>query len=156
MDCSPQAPLSMGFSDKNTGVGCHSLLQGIFLTQESNQHLLCLLHCKQILYCWAMGKSLGIVYATRLLSFYFLPYQEDQRLEFFSIIHTINLFTECISTDNSANTILSEISSSYNWNCLVTEQWENCSILIWIFSPAPEKKRCTKTFKMKRTVNQEK
>ena len=29
---------------KNTGVGCHFLLQGIFLTQGSNPHLLCLLH----------------------------------------------------------------------------------------------------------------
>ena len=34
-----QAPLS-----KNTGVGCHALLKGIFLTQGLNQHLLCLLH----------------------------------------------------------------------------------------------------------------
>ena len=33
---------------KNTGVGCHSLLQGIFLTQGSN---LGLLYCRQILYC---------------------------------------------------------------------------------------------------------
>ena len=32
---------------KNTGVGSHSLLQGIFLTQGSN---LGLLHCRQILY----------------------------------------------------------------------------------------------------------
>ena len=30
-----------------TGVGCHSLLQGIFLTQGSN---LGVLHCRQILY----------------------------------------------------------------------------------------------------------
>ena len=30
--------------DKNTGVGCHALLQGIFPTQGSNPHLLCLLH----------------------------------------------------------------------------------------------------------------
>ena len=29
-----QAPLSMGFSSKNTGVDCHFLLQGIFPTQE--------------------------------------------------------------------------------------------------------------------------
>ena len=29
---------------KNTGVGCHFLLQGIFLTQGSNLHLLCLWH----------------------------------------------------------------------------------------------------------------
>ena len=34
-------------SGKNTGVGCHSLLQGIFPTQGSN---LGLLHCRQILY----------------------------------------------------------------------------------------------------------
>ena len=28
----------------NTGVGCHALLQGIFLTQGLNLRLLCLLH----------------------------------------------------------------------------------------------------------------
>ena len=44
-----QAPLSLGLSGKNTGVGCHFLLQGIFLTQGSKQCLLCLLHCRQIL-----------------------------------------------------------------------------------------------------------
>ena len=32
---------------KNTGVGSHSRLQGIFPTQELNSHLL---HCRQILY----------------------------------------------------------------------------------------------------------
>ena len=42
-----QAPLSMGFPSKNTGVGCHFLLQGIFLIQGSN---LGLLHCRQSLY----------------------------------------------------------------------------------------------------------
>ena len=31
-----QAPLSRGFPGKNTGVGCHFLLQGIFLTQGLN------------------------------------------------------------------------------------------------------------------------
>ena len=34
----------MGFSRQDTGVGCHFLLQGIFLTQESNLCLLGLLH----------------------------------------------------------------------------------------------------------------
>ena len=33
---------------KNTVVGCHFLLQGIFLIQEFNPSLL---HCRQILYC---------------------------------------------------------------------------------------------------------
>ena len=32
------------FPGKNTGVGCHFLLQGIFLTQESNPRLLHFLH----------------------------------------------------------------------------------------------------------------
>ena len=32
------------FPGKNTGVGCHALLQEIFLIQESNPPLLCLLH----------------------------------------------------------------------------------------------------------------
>ena len=39
-----QASLSMGFSRQEYGVGCHALLQGIFLTEGSNLHLLCLLH----------------------------------------------------------------------------------------------------------------
>ena len=41
---------SWNFPSKNTGVGCHFLLQGIFLTQESNPSLLHLLHCRLILY----------------------------------------------------------------------------------------------------------
>ena len=36
-----------GFPGKNTGVGCHALLQGIFLTQGSNPNLL---HCRRVLY----------------------------------------------------------------------------------------------------------
>ena len=46
------AHCSWDFCDKNTEVGFHALLQGIFLTQGSNPRLLCLLHCRQILYCW--------------------------------------------------------------------------------------------------------
>ena len=39
-----QAPLPMGFSRKNTGVGCCALLQGVFPTQGLNLHLLSILH----------------------------------------------------------------------------------------------------------------
>ena len=35
-----QAPFSWNFPGKNTRVGCHFLLQGIFLTQGLNPHLL--------------------------------------------------------------------------------------------------------------------
>ena len=48
MDCSPPGSSVHGDSPgKNTGVGCHALLQGIFPTQEPNPGLL---HCRQILY----------------------------------------------------------------------------------------------------------
>ena len=43
----PRLLCPWGSPGKNTGVGCHSLLQGILLTQGSN---LGFLHCRQILY----------------------------------------------------------------------------------------------------------
>ena len=46
MDCSPPGSSPWDFSGKNTGVCCHFLLQGIFLTRELNS---CLLHCRWIL-----------------------------------------------------------------------------------------------------------
>ena len=56
-----QALLSMNSPDKNTGVDCHFLLQGIFLTQALNPGLLL---CRQILYhlsyrnvLWYQGMS---------------------------------------------------------------------------------------------------
>ena len=42
-----QVPPSMEFSGKSTGVGCHFLLQRIFLTQGSNPGLP---HCRQMFY----------------------------------------------------------------------------------------------------------
>ena len=48
VDCSPPGSSVYGDSPgKNTGVGCHALLQGIFPTQVSNPGLP---HCRQILY----------------------------------------------------------------------------------------------------------
>ena len=48
MDYSPPgSSVHVDSSGKNTGVGCHSLLQGIFLIQGSNSGLL---QCRQILY----------------------------------------------------------------------------------------------------------
>ena len=55
MDCSPLGSFfyPWDFPGKNTRVGCHSLLQGIFLTQKLN---LGLPYCKQILYL--LGKKI--------------------------------------------------------------------------------------------------
>ena len=48
MNCSPPGSSVHGDSlGKNTGVGCHALLQGIFPSQRSNPGLL---HCRWILY----------------------------------------------------------------------------------------------------------
>ena len=45
VDCSPPGSSVYGaFLGKNTGAGCHALLQGIFLMQGLNLHLLLLLH----------------------------------------------------------------------------------------------------------------
>ena len=49
MDCTPPGSSVHGDSlGKNTGVGCHALLQGIFPTQGSKPGLP---HFRQILYC---------------------------------------------------------------------------------------------------------
>ena len=57
MDCNPPRLLwSWNFPGKNARVGYHSLLQGIFLTQGLNPHLLCLLHCRVgSLLLWHLG-----------------------------------------------------------------------------------------------------
>ena len=48
MNCStPGFPVHGDSPGKNTGVGCHAILQGIFPTQESNPGLP---HCRRILY----------------------------------------------------------------------------------------------------------
>ena len=45
MDCSPTRLLyPWNFLGKNTGVSCHFLLQGLFLTQGLNLCVLCFLH----------------------------------------------------------------------------------------------------------------
>ena len=55
------------FSGKNTGVGCHFLLQGILLTQRWNPHLLSLA-CRWILYPLShRGSPIEVIYNIILL-----------------------------------------------------------------------------------------
>ena len=57
VDCSPRGSSVHGDSPgKDTGVGCHALLQGIFPTQGLNPGLP---HCRWILYC--LGHHLNTV-----------------------------------------------------------------------------------------------
>ena len=53
------------FPDKNTGVGCHFILQRILPTKGLNPHLLCLPHCRHIFHCSATGEVLD-----RILHFF--------------------------------------------------------------------------------------
>ena len=56
VDCSPPSSSVHGIlHNKNTGVGCHFLLQGIFPTQGLNPGLL---HCRQTLYRLSHGENL--------------------------------------------------------------------------------------------------
>ena len=48
VECLPVTSVHGNSPGKNTGVGCHALLQGIFQTHGSNTFLLCVLH-------WQMG-----------------------------------------------------------------------------------------------------
>ena len=51
MDCSlPGLHCPCDSPSKNTGVGCHFLLQGIFLTQGLNPCLLCVLQLRRVIY----------------------------------------------------------------------------------------------------------
>ena len=59
MDWTPPGSSVQGDSlGKNTGVGCHALLQGIFPTQGSNPGLP---HCRQILYCLSHQASPSVL-----------------------------------------------------------------------------------------------
>ena len=79
VDCSPPRRLCPWDSPgKNTGVGCHALLQGIFLTQGWNPHLLCLL-------CWHAG-SLPLV-----------PFGKSYVMYMYTQISTL-IESHCLST----------------------------------------------------------
>ena len=71
MGCSPPDSSVHGDSpDKNTGIGCHSLLQGIFPTQGSNPGLP---HCRQILYFLSHQGS--PTFSTYYVKMMILPHQ---------------------------------------------------------------------------------
>ena len=71
MGCSPPGSSVRGDSPgKNTGVGGHALLQGIFPTQGSN---LGLSHCRWILYSLSHQGSLTVLYLLLKNLHHFLP-----------------------------------------------------------------------------------
>ena len=65
-----QAPVSKGIL-QNPGVGCHALLQGIFLTQWTTPGLL---HCREIIYHLSMWSLL-------IMGQFFLPWHTPGSME---------------------------------------------------------------------------
>ena len=92
---------------KNTGMGCHSLLQGIFPTQTSNPGFL---HCRQILYHLSHqgspGKSLKKILQQFICS------NQDQ-----PPIHSWQLISKFLKTFKTSQIPLFSCFSSCN--CLV-------------------------------------
>ena len=79
-----QVPLSMDFPVKNTGVSCHFLLQGIFLTRDQT-HVSCI--GRQILYHWATREAL---YFNRFLIYCIIYSSELQVVQGIIILSTNN------------------------------------------------------------------
>ena len=70
----PRVLCPRDFPGKNTGMGCHSILQGIFPTQRSNRGLL---HCGQIFYHLSHRASPLLI----ISSCYLLNYQHSRYCE---------------------------------------------------------------------------
>ena len=93
------------FPGKNTGMGCHFLLQGIFLTQGLN---LGLLHCRQTLYCLSHQENHQVFWreqynplALLLLKNYFLTTLRSMQ-DLSSLIRDENCFPCSGSTVSTA------------------------------------------------------
>ena len=86
-----QTPLSIKFPGKKTGVGCHFLLQGIFLTLGLKP---CLLYYRLILYHWTSWEALNR-YSLLLFFFFFLLFTMlSQGLARDLLLLTLNLIKE--------------------------------------------------------------
>ena len=69
------------FPGHNTGVGCHALLQGIFMTQGSNPGRW---HCRQILYClsYLQGPTWSGPFTLVILSPISVPWLDPSQTHF--------------------------------------------------------------------------
>ena len=83
MDCIPPGSSVHGVPPgKNTGVGCHFLLQGIFLTQGSNLHLQHW-HTDSLL-LHHLGSP--ILYSRFILKYYIFPFKTSSMFSIFKCI----------------------------------------------------------------------
>ena len=128
-----QAPRTWNSPGKNTGVGCHAFLQGIFPTQGSNPHLLGLLH-------WQAGSLPLAPPGKPILYIFFLIFPD---LYLFYLL--LPWFKESFTSS-----LINSKSSPFKYLCLdqiaeivsippppaLTKDWSNLSLYSWnsIFS----------------------
>ena len=105
-----QAPLSMGFSGTNTGVGCHFLLEGIFPTQGWT-HTSCI--GRQILYHWATREALMMVMARMKMLTRFTVINEKSSSPMTSTSHFPMAF-KCLSSSETPR-LPKRLTSSSAW-----------------------------------------
>ena len=78
MDCSLPGSSGVG---KNTGVGCHFLLQGIFPAWGSNLHLCVPCICRWVLYCHATWES-HMYTCSKWKGFMILRHEDDYNFRY--------------------------------------------------------------------------
>ena len=100
MDYSLLGSCPWDYPGENTGVSCHSLLQGIFPTQGWNPHLLCLLQWWRVLYHWHHLGSPSLLTVASWPAYRFLRRQigwslipKSLRIFQFVVIHTVKSFS---------------------------------------------------------------
>ena len=122
MDLNPRFFCPWDSSSKNTGVGCHAPLQGIFPTQGSNLSLLRPLHSRWILYHYhhqgspLIGLEISVYWDTPLL------YTTDSGLSVSSL------------TDQGCS--ISSPPASCGWHGIGRErQWKRWWGAAWFWTP---------------------
>ena len=110
MDCSlPGSPVHRDSPGKNTGVGFHAILQGIFPTQGSNP---CLPYCKQILYHLShQGSPVEYYSANKKNKF------ESVEMRWMNLVSIIQQWISHKKISHT-NTCVWDLGKWYWWSCL--------------------------------------
>ena len=123
MDCSPPGSSVHGdFPGKNTGVGSHSLLQEIFMTQGLNPSLP---HCRQSLYQLSHRGRPWPSYMPLYISIYcnfFIHSSVDGHLSCFYVLAIVNSAALSIRVHVSFGTVLS-LGRKYKKEMMYAYMW---------------------------------
>ena len=155
MDKSHRVPLSMDFPGKNTGVGCHFLLQRILPTQGWNPCLLCLLHWQadslpgrhcQIATPFAKQTILSLTekswHPCKKLSDHKYGFISELPIPFFppfwdviDIVNTQFWFIDLYIYPNSSTTLTWLLPNIWNWEVKVLQPYSFATLFSLFWAP---------------------